>query len=125
MIEKPVKIKKDRKLTKLDILSELFIKKGGPKWGPKDFPRECAAVKRLTTTYPDFDFFYSLTEYLNKFNSLLGMTGVEMKSILDKKYKTFIYEKESKPINYELSDTPVITIDKSDKKPDNMLEFMK
>jgi len=83
-----------RKLTKIDLLVEFFIKPGESfAWSNKDWMREHAACKRITNEFPDFDFFYTLTDMQGKFNSLLGMLGRFWKPKLQERYANFVLEK--------------------------------
>jgi hypothetical protein len=90
------------------VLLNLFIKPTSRAlWTSKDYPKEHAASKRLRTSYPDFSFFYTLQEYYEQFNSLLGLTSKRMKDELDKKYKEFLINKERNKI-YKLEGEPII-----------------
>lgn len=91
----------------------------------RDWINENVAAKRLCNWYSDFDFFYYLTEYHNRFNSLLGLASKKMRPELDKKYQEFIINKEkNKPIILE--DKPVIDLGLEDKpkKYSNLIEFL-
>ena len=107
---------------KLNILIELFIIKGNTfSWSPKDYARESFAAKILFNEYPDFDFFYSLIDLQNKFNSLLGLQTKFNKPKLKARYEKFVIEK---PKEYKLENT--INIDLStENKPKTVLEFVK
>lgn len=74
---------------KISILFNLFIKKG-IEFGPQEFKRELVAANRLIKKYPEFDFFFSLTDMTNVFNSLLGLTSKNNSFNLDKRYEEFI-----------------------------------
>jgi hypothetical protein len=106
---------------KFDVLVQLFLVENKNKWENKDFGREMAACKRLINYYPDFEFFYFLPEFNNKFNSLLGLTSKQNKTILDIKYKEW-QDKKSNEI--KLEDKPVIQLEFTEKKPKNILEFL-
>jgi hypothetical protein len=107
---------------KFDVLVQLFLIPNNNKWDNKDFGREMAACKRLLNYYPDFDFFYFLPEFTNKFNSLLGLTNKENKNKLDLKYKEW-KTKRNKEIKLEKH--PVIKLEfKENKKFTNILEFL-
>lgn len=114
------------KSQKYFILTTLFVKKEtAALFIDKDWIRENVAAKRLCNWYSDFDFFYYLTEYHNKFNSLLGLASKKMRPELDKKYQEFIINKEkNKPIILE--DKPVIDLGLEDKpkKYSNLIEFL-
>ena len=81
----------------LNMLIELFIKKGNTfNWVSRDWAREAMAAKRLCIRYKDFDFFYTLLEYQNRFNSLLGLTKKDIQLEMDKRYAFFLEEKRVK-----------------------------
>lgn len=107
---------------KFDVLVQFFlIQDDERKWTSKDFGREMMACKRVLNAYPDFDFFYFLPEFYNKFNSLLGLTSKQNKTILDIKYK----EWENRNVKeIKLEEKPVIELQFADKKPKNILEFL-
>ncbi len=107
---------------KFDILVQFFLVQNDErKWINKDFSREMMACKRLLNAYPDFEFFYYLYEFYNKFNSLLGLTSKQNKTILDIKYKEW-ENRKSKEI--KLEEKPVIQLEFNVKKPKNILEFL-
>lgn len=106
---------------KFDVLIQLFLIEEERKWQSKDFSREMMAFKRLTNSYPDFDFFYFLPDFYNKFNSLLGLTSKANKTILDIKYKEW---ENNKSKEIKLEDKPVIKLEFTDKKPKNIFEFL-
>ena len=114
-----------RKLTKIDFLVEFFIKPGETfSWSDKDWGRERFACKRLTNDFPDFDFFYTLTDMQGKFNSLLGLLGKFNKTKLQERYKTFVLEKD-KNKQYKMEDLPVIEIKLENKPARNILDFVR
>ena len=112
-----------RKNEKFYIMDNLFIKKDVAKnWTQTDWSRERGAAKTLLSKYQDFDFFYSLINIQNKFNSLLGLLSKKFHD-LDKEYFNFKLDK-CKKIEYTLSDSPVIEIEQIEKKPKNLMEFL-
>ncbi len=114
-----------RKLTKIDLLVEFFIKPGESfAWSDKDWGRERFACKRLTNEFPNFDFFYTLTDMQGKFNSLLGLLGKFNKPKLITRYKEFLLDKETKK-TYNMSDKPLIDLEIKNKGPRNVLEFIR
>lgn len=108
---------------KVSFLFQLFIKPG-IEFKPSEFKRELVACSRLVKMFPDFDFFYTLNDLTGQFNSLLGLTGGYWKPILLERYKIFLLDKE-KNKRYHLSDNVVIEIKTEDKKPNNLMEFLK
>lgn len=110
----------------LDILIELFIKKGNTfTWNSSDYAKNSIACKRLMKIFPDMEFFYDQTDLIQKFDCLLGLTGKYWKNELSKRWKEFEYKKLNKPKTYELSDKPVIEIENNKMAPKNILEFIK
>ena len=110
---------------KLNILVELFIVKGANfSWNSKDISREMAATKRLTNEFPDFEFFYTLIDLQQNFNSLLGLLGKYWKPKLIEKYRQFVIDKNNKN-EYILSDKSLINLEIKEEKPKNILEFVK
>ena len=109
---------------KFGILITLFIRldvREEMLWKASDWGRERKACSILLKRYPDFDFFYFLPEFCDKFNSLLGLVGKESKLKLDFKYKEW-QDKKSKEIKLEKN--PVIQLDFNIQKPKNILEFL-
>lgn len=74
---------------KISFLFALFIKKDIT-FNNQEFKRELVAANRLIKKYPEFDFFFSLTDITNKFNSLLGLTGKRMEIELSAKYEEYV-----------------------------------
>ncbi len=111
---------------KIYILIELFIKKPYS-WDDKKFKQEMVAFSKLVKSYPDFEFFYHLPEYSNKFNSFWGFQVKCIKEKTDKLYKEFIQEKSNRPQEFILEKDPVIKLDNLDKRKNNtsILEFLK
>ena len=81
---------------KVSFLFQLFIKREIEFKEGNDFKKELIAASRLIKTYPDFDFFYSLTDLTNQFNSLLGLTGKHWTPKLQERYRIFLLEKAEK-----------------------------
>lgn len=108
---------------KFDILVQLFLVKSETKWTNSDFARENFAVKRLLKKYPDFDFFYTLNELYNKYNSFLGLQTKYWSNYLDDKWEEFKINKE-KNKEYKLSENPVINIETEKRKARNVIEFL-
>lgn len=118
VIVKQEKLPKD----KLNILIELFIIKGNTfAWNSTDYKRETFAAKKLLKEYPDFDFFYTLIDLQNKFNSLLGLQTKWNKPKLQERYKKFVDEK---PKEYKLSEQAKLDLPTND-KPKNIFEYLK
>lgn len=116
-----------RKLDKYDILVALFIKKGTTfSWNLSDIKREHIAYFRLIKKYPDYDFFYTLTDLHNKFNSLLGLLSKKNESVLETRYLDYLNNKE-KNKTFDISDNKKeeISIISNVNKPKNILEFIK
>lgn len=112
---------------KLFILIGLFIKPSTREsWVSSDYPKERMAAKRLMNSYSDFQFFYSLTEYNERFNSLLGFIGKKMKAILDDKYQSFLCKKKilSQTSGTKLEDKPVIELEQFESKPKKAKNLM-
>ncbi len=111
---------------KIYILIELFIKKPYS-WDDKKFKQEMVGFSKLIKAFPDFEFFYHLPEYTNKFNSFFGFQIPRVKQEMTAKYNKFILEKSNRPPEYILENNPVveISIDKSNKSKQNILEFLK
>lgn len=108
---------------KFDVLVQLFLIIDDKRWwDSKDFGREMTAAKRIINNYPDFDFFYFLPDFYNKFNSLLGLTNKENKIKLEKLYKEWENNKKKK---IELQEKQLINIELEEKKPNSILEFLK
>lgn len=107
---------------KFSLLVTFFIKKP-VNWTDKDFSREKMASSRLLKFYPNFDFFYTLQDLYDKFNSLLGLTGKHWKPILDKRYKDFIIEGE-KNKEIILEKEQVVKIEAPARKPKTVFEFL-
>jgi hypothetical protein len=107
---------------KFDILVELFLVKQERNWGKSDFSREYMAAKRLLKKYPDFDFFYTLQEIYNKYNSFLGLQTKYWSGFIDNRWKSFIKEKGTK---FDISGQVLIDIiDTKQTKARNLIEFL-
>jgi hypothetical protein len=105
---------------KIYILIELFIKKP-VNFPPERFKSECVACSRLVKRYPNFDFFYSLPELTEKFNSLFGLLMKKNKEMLDNKYKDFLTNEKKEVI---LEKYPVIEIKLEKKKSKSIMDFL-
>lgn len=109
---------------KFGILITLFIKldvREKATWKANDWGRERKACSILLKRYPDFDFFYFLPEFCDKFNSLLGLTSKDNKIKLDLKYKEW---EDRKSKEFKLEEHPIIQLEFINKKPKNILEFL-
>ena len=106
---------------KIYILIELFIKKP-VNIPPDQFKKEMVAAARLIKRYSNFDFFYTLPELTDNFNSLFGLLGKYWLPKLDIKYKEFI---KNKKFDIVLEENPVIDIDIIPNFPKTILEFLK
>ena len=103
---------------KFYILVNLFIKRGVPDlWGKNDWLREKAACKSLMKKYPDFDFFYSLSDVNGKFNSLLGLISVKYNN-WPQRYKNY-EENKRKTKQFTLESNHVTILDSPIKKAKN------
>lgn len=106
---------------KFDVLVQLFLVHDPNRWwNSKDFSREMFAAKKIIANY-DFDFFYFLPDFYNKFNSLLGLMRKENKMKLDLEYKEWQTNKSKK---IKLEDKPLIDIELDETKPSSILEFL-
>lgn len=114
------------KKSEFDILIELFIKPGLTfTWNQKDWNAARGAWKQLNKLFPDFDFFYTLNDLYERFNSLFGLLSKNTKNKLITRYKDFEYEKIRNK-KYELSENPVIQIQvEQNKKVKNILEYLR
>src|SRR5579864_2042517 len=93
---------------KFDVLVQFFlVEDKNRKWLSQDFSREVFAAKKIIASYPDFDFFYFIPDFYNKFNSLLGLTSKKNKYLLDLKYKEW---QNSKSKEIKLEEKPLINI---------------
>ncbi len=111
------------KADKFYILINLFIKRGHPdSWTQKDWLRERTACKSLMRKYPDFDFFYSLSDVNGKFNSLLGLISVKYNN-WPQRYKSYI-DLKNKTKSFTLDSNHVTILDSPVKKAKNLLEFL-
>ena len=110
---------------KLNILIELFVKKGETfMWNSKDFSRESFGAKKLMKLFPDFDFFYTLTDMQNRFKSLLGLTGKFWLPKLKDRFAQFLVDKENNKV-YHMSESPIVEIKLENKPTRNVLEFIR
>ncbi len=87
--------------------------------------KECGFAKKLTSEYPDINFWYFINRNTNltlRLPSLAWFIGPKGKDCLKQQYKKFSVGLETRT-EYNISDTPLVEIPTTSNK--NLLEFIK